>query len=320
MKNPLLSICIPTYNRAEYLEKSIESIINQEVFSEGEIEIVISDNCSTDDTYILCKKYENKINNFHYFRNDKNICDENFPLVLSKAKGVFRKLCNDTLLFDNISLKYLLGLIKENLDDKPVIFFTGKKGKVLYTNNLDDFLYKTSFLVTWIGGVGVWGDYYQNITDRNKNCEKKLWQVSFLLDYVTEKKKVMIINKEFCITQNVRNKNLSYGLYKIFYLNFLSILDEYRKRNLLSEKCYNFVEKDLLFKFFPKWLYKWEENNSNICYDSNENLKALLEQSYSCKDYFKEFVFLYKFLKLKEGLKNILRRFLMRLKLYEFYE
>ena len=53
---PLLSICIPTYNRSGYLEQCLESIVHQERFDE--IEVIISDNCSTDDTEAVCKKYK----------------------------------------------------------------------------------------------------------------------------------------------------------------------------------------------------------------------------------------------------------------------
>ena len=45
---PLLSICIPTYNRSEQLRRALESLVGQEGFSE--VEVVISDNCSTDGT------------------------------------------------------------------------------------------------------------------------------------------------------------------------------------------------------------------------------------------------------------------------------
>ena len=41
---PLVSICIPTYNRAECLKETIESIICQPEFLEGKVEIVVSDN------------------------------------------------------------------------------------------------------------------------------------------------------------------------------------------------------------------------------------------------------------------------------------
>ena len=61
----LLSICIPTYNRAEYLKKTLESIVWQRDFLSKDVEVVISDNCSTDDTASVVakfvEKYPNKI-------------------------------------------------------------------------------------------------------------------------------------------------------------------------------------------------------------------------------------------------------------------
>ena len=47
---PLVSICIPTYNRVEQLKITMESIMAQPEFREGKVEIVISDNASDDDT------------------------------------------------------------------------------------------------------------------------------------------------------------------------------------------------------------------------------------------------------------------------------
>ena len=43
---PLVSICIPTYNRVEQLKITMESIMAQPEFREGKVEIVISDNAS----------------------------------------------------------------------------------------------------------------------------------------------------------------------------------------------------------------------------------------------------------------------------------
>ena len=45
----LLSLCIPTYNRVETLTVMLERVVHDPDFDE-EVEIVISDNCSTDDT------------------------------------------------------------------------------------------------------------------------------------------------------------------------------------------------------------------------------------------------------------------------------
>lgn len=53
---PLLSICIPTYNRAEYLRRTLDSIVSQEDF-DSNCEIVTSDNSYTDNTEGVCRNY-----------------------------------------------------------------------------------------------------------------------------------------------------------------------------------------------------------------------------------------------------------------------
>ncbi len=54
MTKHLLSICIATYNRAEYIGETLESIIPQVT---DEVEIVIVDGASTDNTSSVVKHY-----------------------------------------------------------------------------------------------------------------------------------------------------------------------------------------------------------------------------------------------------------------------
>lgn len=115
MDKPLLSICIPTYNRSKYLKNSIESIICQQEFLDGKVEIVISDNASEDDTYSVVKAYTDRYWNVFYHRNSENIRDRNFPMVLSQAHGVLRRLCNDTLVFSPDALAGMCRVIEENI-------------------------------------------------------------------------------------------------------------------------------------------------------------------------------------------------------------
>lgn len=72
MKNkPLLSICIPTYNREPYLRRLIDSIVSQKEFTDtDDIEIVIDDGPSKDNTEALVWEYREKFwEKIRYFRN-----------------------------------------------------------------------------------------------------------------------------------------------------------------------------------------------------------------------------------------------------------
>src|SRR4029078_4573899 len=84
---PLVSIGIPTYNRGSLLHRSIDSALNQDFEN---IEIVISDNASTDETPQVCLSYAAKDRRIKYIRQTTNLGPTtNFNEVLKHASGVF---------------------------------------------------------------------------------------------------------------------------------------------------------------------------------------------------------------------------------------
>lgn len=70
---PLLSICIPTYNRSAALDTCLFSICSQLTWDALKIEIIISDNASTDNTKSIVTKWQSKFSNIRYYCNDENI-------------------------------------------------------------------------------------------------------------------------------------------------------------------------------------------------------------------------------------------------------
>ncbi len=72
MTNPLLSICIPTYNRGSLLELCLATVLPQIALFGEEVECVVSDNASSDKTAGIVHEYA-KLYPVEYFRNDENI-------------------------------------------------------------------------------------------------------------------------------------------------------------------------------------------------------------------------------------------------------
>lgn len=82
-----LSICIPTYNRASFIQETLDSILSQIT---DEIEIVVSDNASTDNTEELIRRYQEKCDHLTYFRWDSNQgADRNYLKVVELARGEY---------------------------------------------------------------------------------------------------------------------------------------------------------------------------------------------------------------------------------------
>ncbi len=86
-KHPLVSIGLPVYNGGQDLEKAIQSILNQGF---EHFELIISDNCSTDNTEEICRKYADQDKRIFYNRFNKNYgLLMNWQKVYGLAKGNF---------------------------------------------------------------------------------------------------------------------------------------------------------------------------------------------------------------------------------------
>jgi acetyltransferase-like isoleucine patch superfamily enzyme len=101
---PKLSVMIPTYNSAGYLKDAIDSVLLQNI---QDMEILILDNASTDETEGLVKSYTDK--RIKYFRNKRNIgAARNINECLKHANGIYlRHLCADDVLLPGILEKQI---------------------------------------------------------------------------------------------------------------------------------------------------------------------------------------------------------------------
>ena len=85
---PKISIGMPIYNGGLTLDQTLPLILNQEF---KDFELIISDDCSTDNTQEICEKYASLDPRIKYHRQEKNfgMPVKNFKFVLSKAQGEF---------------------------------------------------------------------------------------------------------------------------------------------------------------------------------------------------------------------------------------
>ncbi|MDQ7818200.1 MAG: glycosyltransferase family A protein [Melioribacteraceae bacterium] len=85
--NPIVSIVMPTFNRKSYLQRSVESVINQN-FSDWEL--IIVDDGSTDGSFEIVDKYITKFDNIRYVRhsNRKSPLATNAGILVSCGKYI----------------------------------------------------------------------------------------------------------------------------------------------------------------------------------------------------------------------------------------
>ena len=109
-----LSIAIPTYNGSRYVREALDSIISQLGYIDEEIEIVVSDNASTDKTPEIIRDYQNKYPFVKYFRNEENLgADRNFDLAVRRSTGEYVWLFSDDDRLRSGAIKKVLSVLKQ---------------------------------------------------------------------------------------------------------------------------------------------------------------------------------------------------------------
>ena len=82
-----LSICIPTFNRAEYIESTLQKILEQNCLG---LQVVVADNASSDNTESIVEQYIEKGLAIKYFRWPENMgADNNYRKVAELAEGEY---------------------------------------------------------------------------------------------------------------------------------------------------------------------------------------------------------------------------------------
>jgi len=102
MSSVLLSICIPTFNRVSYLRELLPRMLAQiqALDQKGTVEVVVSDNASTDDTGAYCRSLN--CSEMVYFRNEVNIGgDRNFLACVGRSTGKYVWLFGDDELLED---------------------------------------------------------------------------------------------------------------------------------------------------------------------------------------------------------------------------
>ncbi len=255
----LLSICIPTYNRSFYLDTCLQSIVRQ-VGNNDEVEIIISDNVSEDNTREIANLYVRNYNNVKYFRNDTNIGgDKNFIEALKRGNGKYLKLMNDYLGFkDNCALK-TLEIVKTHAESKEVLFFANglsylKKKEFHYSKDLNEFLRISSYWSTWIGSFGIWKEDFWSIIENYNFKTQSFMQTELLFESVILRKKAVTFSMEIFISQDVINKKTGYNFFDLFINTYLNrIIVGLKNNKRITYRTY-VLEKN---RFFTNFIFKW---------------------------------------------------------------
>ena len=126
---PLVSIGLPTCGRADLLKQALYSLVAQDY---PKIEIIISDNGSTDSTQTLCRDWVEKYSFINYYRLQTQVrATQNFATVLLRSSGDFFMWASDDDLWDP---SFISTIMKRLLSDERLVLVAAEAQYMLIDN------------------------------------------------------------------------------------------------------------------------------------------------------------------------------------------
>ena len=259
MNKPLLSITIPTWNRASFLDTSLSILLPQLIKYKEIIELIISDNCSTDNTKDVVESYIKQYNEFSiqlYEQTENTGYYGNFKKCRELANGTYFWLLSDNEFLNIGLIKYLVESINKNpnvssiyLRDWSDYLNSDSLNKSEYTKKLvsnEDLIKEAGYKLTLISAV-----IFKNSKENDNEIFKRFKGNSFLgfvlfLNALKEEKISMIISGVSLLSKFTP---ISFNVFKSFTIDMDECLiygiEQKMISNVSKEMLMNNIIKNL---------------------------------------------------------------------------
>jgi abequosyltransferase len=260
LKPVLLSITIPTYNRADFLRTNLEQLNNElKSVDSNLVEVLISDNCSQDNTKDVVNSFINDGFNLNYIRNEENKgWGFNFFQCFNKAKGKYVLiLSDDDLLYDG-SLKNILTSLKDK--DYGVICmkaygfdknfrseFPFKGGDAVEFDDFNNFFKYATPQITLLSASIFNKDLIKDVNTETIN-PGNFAHLHLILRSASLAKTNLFLNQYLIASKRDNSSNYIYS--EIFVKELWSLFEHYRHLGL-TEITLKKVENKLLLTYYP---------------------------------------------------------------------
>lgn len=236
MSRTLLSICIPTYNRAEVLAGTLGKLLTDPDFDPQKVEVLVSDNASPDNTAEVVARYPV----VKYRRNDENLgYARNFGAVFAMAKGDYVRMMNDTASLKPGMLKKMLDTVEAErgsgrnllmvqnsfVHKNDTVRFVGAKGLVS----------QLSYFTTWSTNTGMWREDFEQLTNLYANEQTLFSQTDWLLTIADNGRETTMVSADFMDIVDQKNKG-NYNLFDIFINKYLWLLRQHDIKGCVLER------------------------------------------------------------------------------------
>lgn len=111
--DPAISVIVPIYNIADYLVRCLDSLAVQ---TYNDIEVLMVDDGSTDESPSICREFELKYDNFFYFRKENGGLSDARNYGIRRARGTLVALVDGDDCVSKTFIEALVGAFSEDID------------------------------------------------------------------------------------------------------------------------------------------------------------------------------------------------------------
>ncbi|QJD83452.1 glycosyltransferase [Cohnella herbarum] len=281
---PLLSICIPTYNRSKELKVCLDSVLPQTSIN-GLIEVCVSDNASDDATSAVLAQYVMKYPQLRTIRQSENIGGErNFVEVVKFAKGKFAKLQGDDDYFIPGAIQPILYALLYRKSRFLLIDVLRNDGTVEVLEGMDRLVTELSIASGFISSIVVDREALLSLPELDRFIGTSLNHIYWLYALLEEDPRFTLL--KFSMFSYAFNAPRGYNYGDAAIRGYLEILRYFVGRGL-SEPVYVDEKKVLLDRFVLPRLEMMIEVGFEFDF---EGFEAVFTEHYEMEPYYPEYL------------------------------
>lgn len=261
----ILTIAIPTFNRGRFLEKSLELLVPQVQNRQGDVELYISDNCSSDNTEDIVAKFMAEPG-VHYLRNNYNLgMDGNFLQCAQMGSGRYIWVLGDDDYLESDALDQVVEILANHSPGLLHLRKIAHLGDGIHIEmDLERFLGTVSYWITFISCNIFRRDAIGGVNPM-EGLGTYISLVPLYLKAAATSPENVLYSRAVLTAGNDRQTNGGYNYFTVFVQNYLSVCHRFQRENKLTRRSYLELKK-ALFKehvlyFFGELLLKNHRGN-----------------------------------------------------------
>lgn len=258
--SPLLTIAIPTFTRANYLELNLRSLVAEaRTLPPGVLEVIVSDNHSTDSTPDVVANAIAQGLPIRYIRNKIDVgSDANIAQCFNEARGDYVQIMGDDDIYVAGTLSYLIDFLQKaeygvvvlrpfGYEVDPIAEHPGGDARIDQYDQVGDFLAAIGPYITFISSCVINRRVQQEI-DARQFCGSNLVQVHLVVNAALQVGRNAYLKRYILACK--RANSGGYDFSEVFVERLGRILDSYRPAGL-SEHAIQQFETRMLKSYHP---------------------------------------------------------------------